>query len=568
MQRIARAFAWAMLFALAASFAAQKIRSFDYWWHLRSGQLIVETLSVPDADPFSFSALGTPWLDIHWLHQVGLYGVHQLGGHAGVVAAKVGFIWAVLALLAAIGRSASRTTLSVAALVPVLVLVGDRLMPRPELATFALLSCVLLLLDRFERRGDAWIWAVVPIVLVWANLHALFALGIALCAMHLCAEAARPLLRRGGLRGRRIAVLASVTLAATLVSLINPNGLDGALYPFDQLRQIGLPEQRAALELRSAEISPFWDWQFQSPIAVAVFTALGLASALAMRLNSRRVRPVDWLVWLAFFLLSMAAIRNMALFAIVGAPILVRNLNEWLDVRQGDRSDPAPRSLDAGAAGVLGLILMLLTADVAMGRFYPRMNILREPGFEVLPMFHPEAAVDWIERERPPPPIAHHMADGGYLIWRLYPDYRVLSDGRLDIFVRQPELLRLSDAEAFRAADARYQFGTVLVHYAELGLGEWLQAMWRDPQWRMVFADDVAAVFVRRDRAGAAVLQPPDFDVMAAGVLPPLGASLSYSDARRHLARAALFSALGASWRAEAIRRDAARLYPQWVEAR
>ncbi len=42
MSRFAPAALWASLLALAASLSLQKIRSLDYWWHLRSGELIAE----------------------------------------------------------------------------------------------------------------------------------------------------------------------------------------------------------------------------------------------------------------------------------------------------------------------------------------------------------------------------------------------------------------------------------------------------------------------------------------------------------------------------------------------
>ena len=51
------------LLALAAAFGAQKIRDFDYWWHLRTGQLIAETGAVPKADPYTFTVPGRPWID-------------------------------------------------------------------------------------------------------------------------------------------------------------------------------------------------------------------------------------------------------------------------------------------------------------------------------------------------------------------------------------------------------------------------------------------------------------------------------------------------------------------------
>ena len=49
-------------FGFAALFAVQRIADPDTWWHLRTGQWILENGAVPDADPFSFTVPGAPWL--------------------------------------------------------------------------------------------------------------------------------------------------------------------------------------------------------------------------------------------------------------------------------------------------------------------------------------------------------------------------------------------------------------------------------------------------------------------------------------------------------------------------
>src|SRR3990172_9986676 len=54
----------------------------DYWWHLRTGRLIVETGSLPQADPFSFTAAGSDWLAHEWLAEVVIYRLPAAGGPA------------------------------------------------------------------------------------------------------------------------------------------------------------------------------------------------------------------------------------------------------------------------------------------------------------------------------------------------------------------------------------------------------------------------------------------------------------------------------------------------------
>jgi hypothetical protein len=227
------------------------------------------------------------------------------------------------------------------------------------------------------------------------------------------------------------------------------------------------------------------------------------------------VRESDVLVWVAFLYLAMGAGRNVALFAAVATPILVRNLNELLDERR-----PSPRAGPIAAA-VTTAFTLLVAADAADGRFYARISPYRTPGFGVNEGYAPSEAVEWILRVRPPAPLAHWMGDGGYLIWRLWPDYLVMSDGRtLEAFGAglAPALLT-DDPEAFARLDAQYRFGTVLMNHRRtrfMTLPGWLYA---SPAWRLVHLDDVSVVFVRVEGEGARI---PPLDLDAAGLFPPL----------------------------------------------
>jgi hypothetical protein len=172
--------------------------------------------------------------------------------------------------------------------------------------------------------------------------------------------------------------------------------------------------------------------------------------------------------------------------------MLVRNWNAWLDGRA------LPERLPRLAGVLLSVLLAALAVDAARGRLFPRMSQLRVPGLGADWPIYPTAAVDWIERHRPPGPIAHSMMDGGFLIWRLYPDYRVMTDGRLEIF--GPELfqeLLIDSTERFEALDAEYHFGVVVQRLGPGSAAELLAHWVADPEWRFVAVDDAVALFVR-----------------------------------------------------------------------
>jgi tetratricopeptide (TPR) repeat protein len=566
-RRLLDAFAWAALFALAGSLAFQRIRTFDYWWHLRSGRLIAETGSVPKTDPFSFTAAGNRWIDIHWLHQLALHGLHQLGGHDAVVLAKVAMVLLLTAVLATIGRRRERPLVSIFGLALMLLVVSDRIMPRPELPTFVCLAMVFALLERFSRKPDAWVYAIVGVQLVWVNVHGLFALGIVVCGTYLAAEMLRPWVLPGSrIRSSAVRRLAAITALAALASLVNPNFLDGALYPIQQLGMIGPPEERGYFGSLIAELIPPIGAQTRlATLSMAFFAALAGLSFGSMALNWRRISGAHPLLWVAFLYLALGAQRNLALFAIVAAPIFSVNLNEFLDARRAARGERARPGLALAAAGAASLLLVAIVVDVARGRFYPRIGSLRDPGLGVMEALLPIGAGEWIAGLRPPGPICHHMADGGYLIWRLHPDYLVMADGRLEVYGAETfESLQMGQPEPFRKLAEEHQCGVALVHYSLVKSDALLWWLYMNSNWQLTFLDDVAAVFVRTREHGPSLYREVDVD--ADDLFAPLGDAPRSTRLIRRLARTNLYTVLRRHDKALALWEETIEEFPDLAQ--
>ena len=174
----------------------------------------------------------------------------------------------------------------------------------------------------------------------------------------------------------------------------------------------------------------------------------------------------------------------------------MRNLNEFLDARERPFGRLPSRRSSRRSSSVA------LTFDVARGTYYPRLQIQREPGFGFMEAFHPVRAADWILRERPPGPIAHHMSDGGFLIQRLHPHYPVMVDGRLEVFGPDKFVeLQISGSDRFKELDAEYRFGVVVLHYSLVNHRDLLPWLYYNSNWQLVFADEIAVVFTGFPRA-------------------------------------------------------------------
>lgn len=544
------------LVALAAAFSMLDIVSWDYWWQLRTGRLIWETGAVPTQDPYSFTAMGAPYIDIHWLFQLGLFATHALGGHAAVVLGKFAFVLLTLGLLAPIGARRDRAAVSGVALALGVVLLSERIMPRAELPSFALLAAVLLCLDRMRRPGDRFSWvAIVGLQLVWVNTHGLFAVGIAVCGIHLAGDLFDRFSRvdAGDATLAVTGRLAVALVGGVAVSFANPNGWRGALYPLAQLEMIGAPESRA-LGATIVELQPTLGAASTAILVVAVLLG-GLAIA-GLVLDRRRAPARDWLVWVAFLYLALSARRNLALFAIVLVPIAVTHWNAWLDAR------PDRWTARSGAALTLALVLgtAVLAANVVSGTFHRLLGVPREPGLGVMQTWFSEGAIDWIAAERPPGPIAHTLADGGVVIERLFPDYAVMVDGRLEVY--GPELLEKlhwTTPETFLPLHEQYRFGTVVVHYSKIPSREMLRWLQKRPAWKLVFVDEVSAVYVRD---GGPTPRFHALDIDADSLFPVFSDAGRTQTELRLRARALFYSALDREGKARAAVGLARRHYP------
>src|SRR5258705_4868922 len=73
-------FAPGLVIALTAVLSLRRFDNTDTWWHLAAGRWIVQHRRIPSLDPLSFTAGDHPWVNVQWLFDVIIYGLHQLGG--------------------------------------------------------------------------------------------------------------------------------------------------------------------------------------------------------------------------------------------------------------------------------------------------------------------------------------------------------------------------------------------------------------------------------------------------------------------------------------------------------
>src|SRR4051812_18974848 len=154
----------------------------DTMWQITVGQWILDHHSVPETDVYSFTMRGQPWISTQWLAQVIYAKAYAISGWSGpvvIAAAAIAATFALLTKFLSRRLSESTTLVFVAA---ALALSVPHLLARPHvLAMPVMVAWVGGMMSAADRRAAPSFW-LLPLMVLWANLHGGFVFGLVLIA--------------------------------------------------------------------------------------------------------------------------------------------------------------------------------------------------------------------------------------------------------------------------------------------------------------------------------------------------------------------------------------------------
>ena len=415
-------------FTLAVGFATGDP---DTYWHLASGQWMLDHREILRTDLFSSTVSGQPYSVGEWLGEIVLTLVFNAGGWAGLAIFRALLVAVAAFFLARLSRRGGAPL--VAALLVViwaLVVSKTRWTDRPAIFTFVLFPVVLDLLYSARAGSRRALVAIPPLILLWANLHGGYAIGIAL-TLAFTAEAA--------LVRRRDLVPFAITLGAAIaLSFIDPEtfGVAGAAGH-------ALAPPRFISEEAPPDILEASGFVFAAFVLATIGVALLYGGAL---LDALLLIPLLWL--------ALTAQRHLVFFVFAATPLIAagaaRAYGQLLPRRAPLRPLPDP------AAAALAVLLSVGALVSAVGA--PTVPDERA---------YPAAAVAALKTGSGT--LLNEYDWGGYLIYRV-PERKVFVDGRL--FPFYPAVLRdYRDAVELRSnwrdVLARYDVREVLLRPAK-----------------------------------------------------------------------------------------------------
>ncbi|HVM61465.1 MAG TPA: hypothetical protein VMV72_11430 [Verrucomicrobiae bacterium] len=471
----------------------------DTCLHRQIGNWMIQHRAIMRADPFSHTHASAPIVTMEWLSELAFAIAGNALGWNGVTLLSAMMIAASLWILQRQMLSEGSDVIVATALA---LLAGDACsmhwLARPHVVSFVFLAWFGWQLHAFERGAISprqLLVRLIPLTVLWVNLHAGFLTGLMLIGVCFAGAAVGLFVdadeHRAAAR-RNMQTLALAGFGCCLASLANPNGW--GLY-----RYLGNFFQHSSLV---GFISEFRSPSFHSP-STNGFTLLLAALALTLIVARPRLRPTELLLigWSGF--LALRWVRNIPLFAIVVTPIMGRHLSAALPELRGRWAERYRRICDdlgrlnraADGRWLAGVALVALVVAFAKPHLVGGAPLVET---DLLTNRFPVAAVNFVRQN--PGAVSREMFNdygwGGYLDLAL-PEHKVFVDGRNDFF-GLAVIQDFDDVNKVRpdwdAVLRKHQVGWTILPQAH-PLNALLSL---ETNWTLAYADDVAVIYTRK----------------------------------------------------------------------
>jgi hypothetical protein len=444
----------------------------DLWFHLKLGQIVWNTHTIPRADTFSHTVYGHPWTAHEWLAELSIYLAYRLGSEVGLMLWLCIFAALVLVLVYILclrigGNALAAFLCALSAFF--FSTVGFAI--RPHLIGYSFLAAEMVILENSSRNWR-WLWFLPPLFALWVNCHGSFFFGAGVLVVYyacsyvngkwglLAAESWTKETRR---RYLVILILCGCAL------FFNPIGISLLAYPLNVAFH------------QSTSMNAIEEW-FPTDISslhgfAMIALVLGILISSLARRSELRLRD---LVLLAMgLILAIKHVRMLFVFGIMASPLLCRAIAPVL----GNDSQKEHRIPNG--------ILLATFVIVILGTF-PSAAGIRQQVVEGTPV----EAVDYIRRTGIKGPMLNEYGFGGYLIWAM-PEEKVFIDGRGDVF-DWAGVLKAYGRWATLSEDPNLLLDKYKIRFCLIRSNSAIaQVLPYLPAWKKVYSDQLATIFVR-----------------------------------------------------------------------
>jgi hypothetical protein len=446
--------------------------------HILLGEIIVQTHHVPTTNLLSYTYTNYPYIAISWLTEVIFYFLFVNGGFTLLLI--VNTILVALAFGSLIFYATKKYHLTHATLLSItlyLLLLGLRSDIRPEVMSMFCLSLFMTILYVSQRSNKNILLFLIPVELLWVNLHIYFFVGPLLILLFLLDN-----LITNHFKFVKAKWYFFTLIGTAIITAINPNGIQGALFPFTVLNNYGFPivENQSLITLftiyHSSEI---------------VLPACGIIILFIVLFWAKKnTLPIDWFLAIFFGLAVFFMFRNILLFVFTTFLTFTAQLNFLFNKYRSDvKKFPFLSYVFYYPLSLCLLILLIV-------------GLISQRAFGTGAIVYGKNAIDFLQQHSIQEPYYNNFDIGGYLAYRIYPK-RVFLDNRPEAYPAsffQKTYIPMQDNPDFlKKLDQRYRFNAIIIQY-------WDNTPWGYPlltylvnssNFKLIYLDQYIVLLVR-----------------------------------------------------------------------
>ncbi len=470
------------------AWASSEVHSFDIFWQLQSGKYILENGRFIYQDLFSLAS-EAPRYEHCWLHDVVFYWVHKLFNYNGVSLLKGGLITATAVTLLAVARSRGSSWLATLLVSPaVFLLTHWAWKERPQLWTYLLVGVFLWVLEKYRKQPGPQVFILLPIMVLWSNFHAGAIIAFPVVFAYLVAGGLNNFKVKNGWRKSPLKMLLITFLLLPVVSLINPYG-ETILETLAGSAHLGK---------LSGEIRQIYniDWIATTYAGYPLYFIVVAITFVVMVLGWRAFALSDALLLAGLTFMGWRLERHtpflfMAVAALLPAYVdaIGSSLKENFTLFQNRK---------------LFRPVIILTALALFGYF--AQPVWQQNGWfktGLREWQYPVEEASFVKAQGLPPNLFNTYGIGGYLMWALYPEYKVFWDGRQDSEEMFVYGLQVRDARpGWEQVLEKFEVNTIILEACSQSDGRHfplIDSLRNHPGWALVYAESTHLVFVRRN---------------------------------------------------------------------
>lgn len=454
------------LAALCICFFIQILNDGDTYWHLAAGAWMTEHRQIPHTDPFSYTFAGMPWVSHEWLSEIIMAQVYAWAGWKGLMLFTGGCFATLVGLMAWEIRRKLGPLGVIVTMICVFALIAPGLLVRPHVLALPVLALWTICLLRARERGVSPPLWLAPVMLVWANLHGSYVMGLVVAAV-LALEALVEAPKED--RVQVVVRWGAFGLLSGLMCLVTPHGLNGILFPFQIMSMTSLPHID---EWKSIDFSTLGAFELVLLITLYVGFSRGV-----------KVSPLRLLFLLLLLHMTLQHRRQEMMLAVLAPLFLAEPL-----ARAFRQEAPTLVPIGAHQRAVLIGVTAALGLGIAGARLMTPFSRGDSENTPVTALSSLPAAVT-------AQPVFNEYGFGGWLILK---GVRPFIDGRADMygdaFVGDHVAAARGDMVVFERLRAKYGIRWTIIN-PKSGLA---RALDTSPVWRRAYQDKWAVVHVHQ----------------------------------------------------------------------